>query len=171
MAKNSLQWITISSEQAMLMSVCLQSIVDELLCQKDDHDFSSLTVNAIHQCSCSPFYQIISNRFTFIVHSNSKSSNKQQSSHIRWSSPTYAAMGKFAIIIRIIESHRPVRMRHCRIPTTICHCTRIEIRFRCAKNSKRKSRRRCCFAMARNRCTMRRSKKSATTIFKEYLRN
>lgn len=35
MAKNSLQWVTITSEQAMLMSVCLQSMVDELLSQKD----------------------------------------------------------------------------------------------------------------------------------------
>lgn len=34
-AKNELQWITICSERAMLMSVCLQSIVDELLNQKD----------------------------------------------------------------------------------------------------------------------------------------
>lgn len=38
MAKNTLQWITISSEHAILMSVCLQSIVDELLSQKDGHD-------------------------------------------------------------------------------------------------------------------------------------
>lgn len=38
MAKNKLQWIAISSEHAMLMSVCLQSIVDELLNQKDGHD-------------------------------------------------------------------------------------------------------------------------------------
>lgn len=39
MAKNSLQWVTISSEQAMLMSVCLQSMVDELLSQKDGQEF------------------------------------------------------------------------------------------------------------------------------------
>lgn len=38
MAKNKLQWIAITSEHAMLMSVCLQSIVDELLNQKDGHD-------------------------------------------------------------------------------------------------------------------------------------
>lgn len=38
MAKNTLQWITITSEHAMLISVCLQSIVDELLNQKDGHD-------------------------------------------------------------------------------------------------------------------------------------
>ncbi|XP_033213180.1 sorting nexin-17-like [Belonocnema kinseyi] len=31
LAKNQLQWITISSEQAILMSVCLQSMIDELL--------------------------------------------------------------------------------------------------------------------------------------------
>ncbi|XP_046825698.1 sorting nexin-17 [Vespa crabro] len=30
-AKNQLQWITISSDQAILMSVCLQSMIDELL--------------------------------------------------------------------------------------------------------------------------------------------
>lgn len=38
MAKDTLQWITICSEHAMLMSVCLQSIVDELLSQKVGHD-------------------------------------------------------------------------------------------------------------------------------------
>ncbi|XP_046413987.1 sorting nexin-17 [Neodiprion fabricii] len=31
MSKNQLQWITISSEQAILMSVCLQAMIDELL--------------------------------------------------------------------------------------------------------------------------------------------
>lgn len=35
MAKDKLQWITISSEQAILMSVCLQSLVDELLLKKN----------------------------------------------------------------------------------------------------------------------------------------
>lgn len=30
-AKNQLQWITITSEQAILMSVCLQAMIDELL--------------------------------------------------------------------------------------------------------------------------------------------
>nr|XP_040235779.2 sorting nexin-17 [Anopheles coluzzii]XP_040235780.2 sorting nexin-17 [Anopheles coluzzii] len=38
MAKNQLKWITIYSEQSMLMSVCLQSIVDELLNQKNGSD-------------------------------------------------------------------------------------------------------------------------------------
>lgn len=38
MAKNTLQWISVSSEHAILMSACLQSIVDELLNQKDGHD-------------------------------------------------------------------------------------------------------------------------------------
>ncbi|CAG9855509.1 unnamed protein product [Phyllotreta striolata] len=36
MSKDKLQWITISSEQAILMSVCLQSLVDELLMKKND---------------------------------------------------------------------------------------------------------------------------------------
>lgn len=34
MNKDKLQWITITSEQAILMSVCLQSVVDELLLKK-----------------------------------------------------------------------------------------------------------------------------------------
>ncbi|KAJ8669589.1 hypothetical protein QAD02_000848 [Eretmocerus hayati] len=33
-AKDHLQWITISSEQAILMSVCLQSMIDELILKK-----------------------------------------------------------------------------------------------------------------------------------------
>lgn len=35
-AKNQLQWITISSDQAILMSVCLQSMIDELLLKSTD---------------------------------------------------------------------------------------------------------------------------------------
>lgn len=35
MSKDKLQWITISSDQAILMSVCLQSLVDELLLKKN----------------------------------------------------------------------------------------------------------------------------------------
>ena len=38
MAKNTLQWIAISREHAILMSACLQSIVDELLNQKDGQE-------------------------------------------------------------------------------------------------------------------------------------
>ncbi|KRT81934.1 FERM domain containing protein [Oryctes borbonicus] len=35
MSKDNLQWITISSEQAILMSVCLQSMVDQLLVKRN----------------------------------------------------------------------------------------------------------------------------------------
>ncbi|KAK4871522.1 hypothetical protein RN001_015646 [Aquatica leii] len=35
MSKDKLQWITISSEQSILMSVCLQSLVDELLLKRN----------------------------------------------------------------------------------------------------------------------------------------
>ncbi|XP_043272280.1 sorting nexin-17 [Venturia canescens] len=37
-AKNQLEWITISSEQAILMSVCLQAMIDELLFQNAGAD-------------------------------------------------------------------------------------------------------------------------------------
>lgn len=45
MSKNCLQWITIASEHAILMSVCLQSMVDELLNQKDGNDLNNIQVN------------------------------------------------------------------------------------------------------------------------------
>ncbi|KAF6211282.1 hypothetical protein GE061_014399 [Apolygus lucorum] len=38
-AKDNLQWITITSEQAILMAVCLQSIVDELLLKKSGGNY------------------------------------------------------------------------------------------------------------------------------------
>lgn len=50
MAKNTLQWITIISEQAMLMSVCLQSIVDELLNQKDGNELNRFEVHYFSFC-------------------------------------------------------------------------------------------------------------------------
>ncbi|XP_075438550.1 sorting nexin-17-like [Ascaphus truei] len=34
MSKDRLQWITISSPQAIMMSICLQSMVDELMVKK-----------------------------------------------------------------------------------------------------------------------------------------
>lgn len=58
MSKNCLQWVTIASEQAMLMSVCLQSMVDELLNQKDGNDF-----NYIQVC----IYAIIKNDFKYFL--------------------------------------------------------------------------------------------------------
>lgn len=52
MAKNTLKWISITSEQAMLMSVCLQSIVDELLNQKDGHEIGNMLVGFKNVISC-----------------------------------------------------------------------------------------------------------------------
>ncbi|KAG5674703.1 hypothetical protein PVAND_004655 [Polypedilum vanderplanki] len=42
MAKNSLKWIKLVTEQAMLISVCLQSMVDELLNQKNGYDINNI---------------------------------------------------------------------------------------------------------------------------------
>lgn len=44
MSKSCLKWITIASEQAMLMFVCLQNMVDELLNKKDGNDFNNIQV-------------------------------------------------------------------------------------------------------------------------------
>lgn len=47
MSKSCLKWITIASEQAMLMFVCLQNMVDELLNKKDGNDFNNIQVRII----------------------------------------------------------------------------------------------------------------------------
>lgn len=39
MSKNCLKWITVASDQAMLISVCLQGMVDELIHQKDGNQY------------------------------------------------------------------------------------------------------------------------------------
>uniref|UniRef100_A0A1A9WKD0 PX domain-containing protein n=1 Tax=Glossina brevipalpis TaxID=37001 RepID=A0A1A9WKD0_9MUSC len=46
MSKQSLRWITISSTQAMLMSVCLQAMVDELLNYKENEPLEAISNNA-----------------------------------------------------------------------------------------------------------------------------
>ncbi|KAK9890158.1 hypothetical protein WA026_008964 [Henosepilachna vigintioctopunctata] len=38
MSKDKLQWVTVTSEQAILMSLCLQSLVDELLVKKNGYE-------------------------------------------------------------------------------------------------------------------------------------
>lgn len=45
MSKDKLQWITITSEQAILMSICLQSLVDELLLKKNGMQKKRSSVN------------------------------------------------------------------------------------------------------------------------------
>lgn len=47
MSKDNLQWITITSEQAILMAVCLQSIVDELLLKKSGAKFKQVNLTPI----------------------------------------------------------------------------------------------------------------------------
>lgn len=42
MAKDKLQWISIFSDQAILLSVCLQSMVDELLLKKAGSDIKQV---------------------------------------------------------------------------------------------------------------------------------
>ncbi|KAI4801809.1 hypothetical protein KUCAC02_019680 [Chaenocephalus aceratus] len=37
MSKDRLQWVTISSQQAIMMSICLQSMVDELMMLRKRH--------------------------------------------------------------------------------------------------------------------------------------
>lgn len=43
MSKDKLQWVTVTSDQAILMSLCLQSLVDELLVKKNGYDTKSQT--------------------------------------------------------------------------------------------------------------------------------
>ncbi|XP_055372640.1 sorting nexin-17 [Condylostylus longicornis] len=44
MNKDSLRWIVINSENAMLMSVCLQGMVDELINQKEGNHFTNIKI-------------------------------------------------------------------------------------------------------------------------------
>ena len=48
MAKGKMQWITIASDQAILMSVCLQAMVDELLMKKTGSRKKQVTIFAIY---------------------------------------------------------------------------------------------------------------------------
>lgn len=45
MSKDKLQWITITSDQAILISVCLQSMVDELLLKRSGSKRKVLSKN------------------------------------------------------------------------------------------------------------------------------
>lgn len=47
MAKGKMQWITIASDQAILMSVCLQAMVDELLMKKTGSRKKQVTIHFI----------------------------------------------------------------------------------------------------------------------------
>lgn len=46
MSKNYLKWIQIRSDKAMMMTVCLQSLVNELLNQKSDSNNGQSTIKA-----------------------------------------------------------------------------------------------------------------------------
>lgn len=62
MAKEKLQWISIYSEQAILMSVCLQSMVDELLLKKVGAKIKQVTYNKmiiiLNEISCVLMFHI-----------------------------------------------------------------------------------------------------------------
>jgi sorting nexin-17 len=47
-SKDRLEWVTISSEQAILISVCLQSMVDELLIKKAGAKIKQVTIFSIN---------------------------------------------------------------------------------------------------------------------------
>ncbi|XP_055855145.1 sorting nexin-17 isoform X2 [Episyrphus balteatus] len=52
MSKNCLKWITIASDQAMLISVCLQGMVDELIHQKDGNQYIYKSDTVPYQPMC-----------------------------------------------------------------------------------------------------------------------
>uniref|UniRef100_A0A1A9ZP05 PX domain-containing protein n=1 Tax=Glossina pallidipes TaxID=7398 RepID=A0A1A9ZP05_GLOPL len=55
MSKQTLRWITISSPQAMLMSVCLQAMVDELLNYKENEPLDAINnANVDFTCAQTP---------------------------------------------------------------------------------------------------------------------
>lgn len=57
-AKNQLQWITVISEQAILMSVCLQAMIDELL---------SKTINSSNKIQVNKKKILLFNKHSYFV--------------------------------------------------------------------------------------------------------
>uniref|UniRef100_A0A8C4QX78 Sorting nexin 17 n=1 Tax=Eptatretus burgeri TaxID=7764 RepID=A0A8C4QX78_EPTBU len=56
MSKDKLQWVSISSQQAIMMSICLQSMVDELMLKKSGGKIKKVTsVEIFAACSTASF--------------------------------------------------------------------------------------------------------------------
>lgn len=146
MAKKRLQWVTIVSEQAMLMSVCLQSMVEELLSRKD--------VVGQHQVDLVRAEPLL----LYVRRDGHSRRMSESSSTDTISSLVGARLGLvkkgFCSCLCSLFSRRQRTLATCPSPMA----------SRCAGNCARKSPPPCCSSTARARCTTRRSRALATMI-------
>ncbi|XP_037960641.1 sorting nexin-17 [Teleopsis dalmanni] len=89
MSKQTLRWITITSAQTMLMSVCLQSMVDELLNFKDSNQLDTKSNNSTNYTnSPPPSYDSRNARISQSSYSLSNEQSSNTSTSSSTSSPT-----------------------------------------------------------------------------------
>lgn len=166
MSKDCLKWITISSEQAMLMSVCLQGMVDELLNQKDGTDLNNIQVRH----NTLQIFETLQIRFIWTIQlpktlqplptyirRDGKSRRISESSSTDTISSLVSALQQF-------KRTQTIEFCYFRLMETF-HCSCIVSRCLCVRNCEIKSPQRCCsVAAARNRYTTRLSKVSVMMI-------
>uniref|UniRef100_A0A1Q3FLS6 Putative sorting nexin n=1 Tax=Culex tarsalis TaxID=7177 RepID=A0A1Q3FLS6_CULTA len=122
MAKNQLKWITVYSEQSMLMSVCLQSIVDELLNQKNGSDINNIQTHQAEFARLSYIRRDGSNycitdssstdTLSSISDSNSTSNQSNGGSQTNNSSSTTTTNGTSFIRRKLKEFNTTVRFKN-----------------------------------------------------------
>nr|XP_034186076.1 sorting nexin-17 isoform X1 [Osmia lignaria]XP_034186077.1 sorting nexin-17 isoform X1 [Osmia lignaria] len=96
-AKNELQWITIISEQAILMSVCLQAMIDELLLKNDGG-------NKTQEVSQKSWTYVMRDGQSVIMGSSSNESEESKKNHrIKESSRSEPIMKKLADKLSIVK--------------------------------------------------------------------
>lgn len=113
MSKQNLRWITINSSQAMLMSVCLQEMVNELLNYKDNEQLTKSTTISTSQTSSASSSTTSSSSFSRTTPTSSSSTSSTPTSYFASTnvdestkSPTSEAPVRF-LAQRIINKQNP----------------------------------------------------------------
>ncbi|XP_043787207.1 sorting nexin-17 isoform X2 [Apis laboriosa] len=106
-AKNQLQWITIISEQAILMSVCLQAMIDELLSKTIDSS------NKIQEVSQKSWTYVMRDGQSITVGSSSKESeDSKKNYYFKQPSKSEPIMKKLADRLSIVKIKRSSDVRN-----------------------------------------------------------
>ncbi|CAK9802462.1 Sorting nexin-17 [Anthophora quadrimaculata] len=98
MAKNQLQWVTITSEQAILMSVCLQAMIDELISK-------TVGSNKTQEVSQKPWTYVMRDgqSVTMGASSNEESKESKKSPCIKQSPKSEPIMKKLADRLSVVK--------------------------------------------------------------------
>lgn len=106
-AKNQLQWITVISEQAILMSVCLQAMIDELLSKTIDSS------NKIQEVSQKSWIYVMRDGQSITVGSSSKESeDSKKNYYFKQPSKSEPIMKKLADRLSIVKIKRSNDVRN-----------------------------------------------------------